>query len=205
MGKIVINVKEISNINDIYGPYARRKCQVTTLEDNKQENTLSYLDENSILEDINSYITYLNSQKNNNYGQENFTLERRTRNMKATPFYSVGLVLILLAIFSEENNVLPLVIAGIVVILLTVIIANGLFLPKKKSKNSENLNLETEIKKAEELYKVAENEIARKSNLDITRNKLEKQALECKKDIISKLSIEKTIKDLRDRAKKALF
>lgn len=202
MGKIVTDVKEINVSKDIYGPYSRRKVQVTTLENNQEQVNLKYLDENEILEILNAYISYLNHKMNNGTRKKrNLTSqERMEKNMKATPFYAVGFVLIILSILSSEVIGIPLFLVGVVTTLLTTIKANDLIFYKKIKATPEYLEFEKKMEDANRLTKEAEYEIERKPNMDEARSRIEENARNCKQNIVSKIAIQNAIEDLRYRA-----
>ena len=202
MGKIVTDVKEINVSKDIYGSYARRKVQVTTKEDNQEQVNLKYLDEKEILETLNAYISYLNHKMDNGTRKKrNLTgQERMEKNMKATPFYAVGFVLIILSILSSEVIGIPLFIAGVITTLLTTIKANDLVFYRKIKETPEYLELEKKLEEALNLVKEAEYEIERKPNMDEARSKIEENARNCKQNIVTKIAIQNAIEDLRYRA-----
>ena len=200
--KKVIDIKEIKDQDKVLGPYTRRRCIVEYIEDNENKQEICYLDDEKIIEIINSYIEYLNSTKDDGIKTKRALTsnERREKNMKASMFYAIGIVLILMSVFGPETVAIPMFIGGVVVLVATSAIANDLFFYKRIENNSLVLDIETKINEARDLEKEAEYEMSRKDNMKLARYKFEKAAKERKQVIVDRISIRNAIEDLRYRA-----
>ncbi len=205
--KKVIDIKEIKEQDKLLGPYTRRRCLVKYLEDGNIKQEVCYLDEEAIIDKIYSYINYLNAKKDSGVKKKRSLTsnERRDRNMKASMFYAIGIVLILMSALGPETIAIPMCIGGVVVLLSTALVANDLLFYKRIEGDKDVLDIEAMINEAKDLEKEAEYEMSRKRNMDFARYKFEKIAQERKQLFIDKVSIKKAIDDLRYKAIRELW
>ncbi len=203
----VIEVKEIKEQDKELGPYTRRKCLVRILDGQEERVDTYYLDSEEVIEKIYAYIDYLKSSKDNNVVKKRSLTsdERRNRNMKATKFYAIGLVLMLMSPFGPETAGIPLLLGGALVTLVTALIANDLLFYRRIENDKDTLDFQSKIYDAEELIKEVQLEMSRKKNMDYARYKILENAKKRKQEMIDRTTLRNAIYDLRNRAIREVF
>ena len=119
----------------------------------------------------------------------------RNKNMKATPFYAVGVILILISvlIFSDDTLAIPIFIIGVIFLVATILKTNWfIFKQIKKNKKISNNDSTSVEKKDIESATIP----VRNIEIEVKKETPSEKALKRKQNIIESIDIKRKVRKI---------
>ncbi len=119
----------------------------------------------------------------------------RNKNMKATPFYAVGVILILISvlIFSDDTLAIPIFIIGVIFLVATILKTNWfMFKQIKKNKKISNNDSTSVEKKDIESATIP----VRNIEIEVKKETPSEKALKRKQNIIESIDIKRKVRKI---------